>query len=93
MMVQEADSDKDLRLARVLDALAPRLETPKAELVAEIEMRLTELLGVEVGEVFRAVAASQRHDARSMNLDRAHKSALVILAHALAGTVNRADGE
>ncbi len=92
-MVQESDSDKDLQLARVLDALAPRLETPKAELVAEIEMRLTELLGVEVGEVFRAVAASQRHDAQSMNLDRVHKSALVILAHVLAGIVNRADGE
>ena len=92
-MVQESDSDKDFQLARVLDTLAPRLETPKAELVAEIEMRLTEMLGVEVGEVFRAVAASQRHDARSMNLDRVHKSALVILAHVLAGIVNRADGE
>ena len=92
-MVRESDSDKDLRLARVLDALAPRLETPKAELVAKIETRLTELLGVEVGEAFRAVAASQRHDAQSMNLDRAHKSALVIIAHVLAGIPDRADGE
>ncbi len=92
-MVQESDSDKDLRLARVLDALEPRLETAKAALVAEIETRLTELLGVEVGEAFRAVAASQRPDARSMHLDRVHKSALVIIAHALTGIVNRADGE
>jgi len=77
----------------VLDALAPRLETAKAALVAWIETRLTELVGVEVGEAFRAVAASQRHDARSMHLDRVHKSALVIIAHALTGMVNRADGE
>ena len=69
-MVQESGPDKDLRLARVLDALAPRLETAKAALVAEIETRLTELVGVEVGEAFRAVAASQRHAARSMHLER-----------------------
>ncbi len=92
-MVQESDSDKDLQLARVLDALAPRLETPKAELVAEIEMRLTKMLGVEVGEVFRAVAVDQRHDARSMNLDRVHKSAPIIIAHLSTGKANRADGE
>jgi len=36
-MVQESDSDKDFQLARVLDTLAPRIETPKAALVAEIE--------------------------------------------------------
>jgi len=28
-----------------------------------------------------------------MHLDRVHKSALVIIAHALTGMVNRADGE
>ncbi len=77
----------------MLDALAPRLGTPKAELVAEIETRLTELPGVEVGEAFRAVAASLRHNTQSMHLDRVHKSAPIIIAHLSTGKANRADGE
>jgi hypothetical protein len=67
------DTPADEGLARLLSALAPRLLTAKAELVAEIEARMSVLLGVEVREAFRAVAAQQQHAAPSMNLDRAHK--------------------
>lgn len=75
-------------LARLLDDLAPLLDKPKDELVTEIEGRLSELLGVEVGEAFRAVAARQHHAATSLNLDRAHKSALVLLTHVLANLLS-----
>lgn len=82
-MPEESIRDRDSPLDGLLDTLAPRLLRPKAELVAEIETRLTALLGVEVGEAFRAVAGRQRHAASSLNLDRAHKPALVLVAHVL----------
>lgn len=84
------DTDEDERLARLLSALAPRLLTPKAELVAEIEVGMSVLLGVEVREVFSAVAAKQQHAAPALNLDRAHKSALVLVAHVLAEAMHQA---
>lgn len=89
-MTQPHDTPADEGLASLLLALAPRLLTPKAELVAEIEARMSVLLGVEVREAFSAVAAKQQHAAPSMNLDRAHKSALVLIAHLLAEAVHRA---
>lgn len=64
--------------------LGPRLTTAKADLVVEIEARLTDLLGIDVREAFRAVAAAQHHTAPSLGLDRIHKSALVVIAHVLA---------
>ena len=56
-MLTMHDTAEDDRLARLLLALAPRLNMPKAELVAEIEAQMSVLLGVEVHEAFRAVAA------------------------------------
>ncbi len=88
-MMKEGRSEKDSQLARLLDRFAPRLQTPKDDLVAEIEACLTALLGVEVKEAFRAVAAKQNHSAHSMNFDRAHKSALVLLAHVLTEETSR----
>lgn len=84
-----AEESKDSQLDVLLDELAPRLRTPKADLVVEIEMRLTALLGVEVGEAFRAVAARQQHAASSLNIDHVHKSGLVLLAHVLEEAMNR----
>ena len=84
-----AEDSKDSQLDGLLDALLPRLHTPKAALVGEIETRLTALLGVEVGEAFHAVAAKQQHAASSLNLDRVHKSTLVLVAHVLEEAVNR----
>ena len=90
-MVTQRDMEQNSQLADLLEALAPRLHMPKAELVAEIEAGLTALLGVEVHEAFRAVAAQQRHTAPALNLDRMHKSALVLIAHVLAEMASRRD--
>lgn len=76
-------SEKESQLDRLLEALAPRLSRPKAELVKEIEAQLTVLLEIEVREAFVAVAAVQRYQSPSLNLDRAHKSTLVLLAYVL----------
>jgi hypothetical protein len=81
-MIREV-SENEAQLNRLLEALSPRLDTPKAELVKAIEVQLTALLGVELREVFERVAAAQHHPASSPNLDRVHKSALVLLAHVL----------
>ncbi len=87
-MSMQSTTERDSQIPRLLDDLAPRLQTPKSELIAEIEARLTGILGLEVEEVFRAVAERQHHTASSLNLDRAHKSALVLIAHALAKVEN-----
>lgn len=76
-------SEKELQLERLLAALAPRLTTTTAELTKEIEERLTALLGIEVRDAFVAVAAAQRYQSPSLNLDRAHKSTLVLLSYVL----------
>jgi translation initiation factor 2 alpha subunit (eIF-2alpha) len=76
-------SEKELHLEHLLEALASRLTTPKSELVKEIEAQLTTLLGIEAREAFDAVAAAQHYPAPSLNLDRVHKSALILLAHVL----------
>ena len=68
-----AEGSKDSQIGNLLDTLVPQLLTPKTDLEVEIEMRLTALLGVEVGEAFRAVAARQQHTASSLNLDRVHR--------------------
>lgn len=76
-------SENEAQLNHLLEAMAPLLDTPKAELVKEIEAQLTALMGVEVREIFDKVADAQHHPALSPNLDRVHKSALVLLAHVL----------
>jgi hypothetical protein len=90
-MVMERDMEQNSQLTDLLESLAPRLHTPKAALVAEIEARLTDCLGVEVREAFRAVAEQQHHTAPALNLDRMHKSALVLIAHVLAEMASRRD--
>jgi hypothetical protein len=90
-MVTQREMEENMHLIDLLEALAPRLQTPKAELVAEIERRLSVVLGVEVREAFSLVAKRQRYSAESLNLERAHKSALVLVAHVLAEMMNRTD--
>lgn len=58
---ETADGDgNDPRLARLLEDIGPRMQAPKAELVAEVEAHLTDSLGVDLDEALRAVAAEQQ---------------------------------
>jgi hypothetical protein len=68
----------------MLDDFADEINKSKADLISEIEARLSELLGMNVKEAFDSVAAAQQIRGGGMNLNRAHKSALVLLAHVLA---------
>ncbi len=74
---QQTDSEQ------LIIALANELSLSKAELVECVERRLSELLGKDLSEAFRVVAVKQNIKGGSMNIDRAHKSVLVILAHVL----------
>jgi hypothetical protein len=67
----------------LLGLLSHHLGKSKSELVHEIEGQITKLLGRDVGQSFEAVAAAQQIQGGHMNLDRAHKSMLVLLAHVL----------
>lgn len=71
------------------EALAEQLSKSKAELVTDIEKELGELLGMDVRQAFNTVSQIQQIRGGSMNLDRAHKSMLVLLAHALSQGTNR----
>jgi hypothetical protein len=88
-MVTQRDMKQHTQLADLMETLAPRLRRPKAALVEEIEARLTDLLGVEVHAAFRAVAEQQQITGLSLNLDRAHKSALVLITYVLAEMASR----
>jgi len=72
----------------LLDDFADEINKSKADLISEIEARLSELLGMNVKEAFDSVAAAQQIRGGAMNLNRAHKSALVLLAHVLANKDN-----
>lgn len=80
-------TEKELQLEQLLETLAPSLTTPKVELVKEIEAQLTVLLGIKVKEAFIAVAAAQHYQSPSLNLDRVHKSALVLITYVLEKAV------
>jgi hypothetical protein len=67
----------------LLEVLSNHLDKPKSELVREIEGQITRLLGRDVRQSFETVAAAQQIRGGHMNLDRAHKSMLVLLAHVL----------
>jgi predicted DNA-binding protein len=67
----------------LLELLSRHLSKSKSELVREIEGQVTNLLGRDVGQSFEAVAAAQHIRGGHMNLERAHKSMLVLLAHVL----------
>jgi len=76
--------DQETKNQPVLEAVAAQLRKSKAELVADIEERLSELLGTDVKQAFEDIASAQQIRGGAMNIDRAHKSALVLLAHALS---------
>lgn len=64
-------------------ALAKELSLSKADLVEIIERRIGELLGEDLKEAFEIIAAKQNIKGGKMNIDRTHKSVLVLLAHVL----------
>ena len=68
----------------ILAIVAEQLRKSKAELVSDIENHLSELLGMDVKQAFEKVASTQQIRGGAMNIDRAHKSALVLIAHALS---------
>jgi hypothetical protein len=90
MNIVNKDKLSEQEKKALLDALANQVTKSKAELVADIEIRLSELLGMDVKKVFDSVAAAQQIRGGAMNLDRAHKSTLVLLAYVLnTGTRTR----
>ncbi len=77
IQIQQTDSEP------LIVALANELSLSKAELVKYIEYRLGALLEKDLIEAFDTVAAKQNIKGGMMNIDRTHKSLLVILAHVL----------
>jgi hypothetical protein len=73
----------------LLKDLETHLSKSKAELVTEIEENLSARLGRDVRQAFDSVATTQRIRGGGMNLDRAHKSALVLLAYVLSQGANK----
>jgi hypothetical protein len=83
-MINEAENTStDTEKKALLEALGGQLSKSKTELVTDIGSRLTDLLGMDVRQAFDSVATAQQIRGGSMNLDRAHKSMLVLLAHVL----------
>jgi hypothetical protein len=76
--------DQEIKNDPILDVVAGQLRKSKAELVSDIESHLSELLGMDVKQAFEKVASTQQIRGGAMNIDRAHKSALVLIAHALS---------
>ncbi len=70
----------------VLGLLENYLDMSKAELVELIEVRVSESLGHEMREAFKIVRSKQQIRSGEINLDRTHKSALVLIAFALNRT-------
>jgi hypothetical protein len=75
----------------LLEALGEQLSKTKAELVADIEKELGQLLGMDVRQAFDSVTHVQHIRGGDMNLDRAHKSMLVLLAHVLAQSKSKSE--
>lgn len=71
----------------VLGLLGNYLNRSKAELVELIEVKVSESLGHEMREAFKIVRSKQQIGSGEINLDRTHKSALVLIAFALNRTV------
>src|SRR4051812_17219394 len=77
----------------LLEALGEQLSKTKVELVADIEKELGQLLGMDVRQAFDSVTHVQQIRGGDMNLDRAHKSMLVLLAHVLAQSKSKSKSE
>ena len=75
----------------LLEALGEQLSKTKAELVADIEKELGQLLGMDVRQAFDSVTRVQQIRGGDMNLDRAHKSMLVLLAHVLTQSKSKSE--
>ncbi len=69
---------------RVLGLLENYLDMSKTELVELIEGKVSEHLGHEMREAFKIVRSKQQIRSGEINLDRTHKSALVLIAFALS---------
>jgi len=92
MNIEDKDRLSEQEKKALLDALANQVTKSKADLVADIETCLSELLGMDVKKVFDSVAAAQHIRGGAMNLDRAHKSMLVLLAYVLnTRTITKVD--
>jgi hypothetical protein len=76
--------DQEIKNDPLLAVVAGQLRKSKAELVSDIEAHLSELLGMDVEQAFEKVASSQQIRGGAMNIDRTHKSALVLIVHALS---------
>ncbi len=83
MKTEDKNTLTEQRKKALLDAFANQITKSKADLVTDIETRLSELLGIDVKKVFDSVAAAQQIRGGAMNLDRAHKSTLVLIAYVL----------
>jgi hypothetical protein len=90
-MIEQKSVVIDPEKKALVEALGEQLSKSKAELVTDIEKGLGDLLGMDVRQAFNSVSQIQQIRGGSMNLDRAHKSMLVLLAHALAQSTNRSD--
>ena len=90
MVKEDSDPLNEAEKKALLESLGEQLSKSKAELVADIEEKLSVLLGTDVRQAFDSVAATQQIRGRGMNLDRAHKSALVLLAYVLARSTAKA---
>ncbi len=84
MIKADDNSSVDSERNALLESLGNQLSKSKAELVADIEKQLSEQLGMDLQQAFSSVATHQQIRGGAMNLDRAHKSMLVLLAHVLA---------
>jgi hypothetical protein len=84
MVKDDNNSLTDAEKKALLEALGDHLSKSKSELVTDIEKQLSELLGMDVRRAFSEVAITQHIRSGEMNLDRAHKSMLVLLAYVLA---------
>jgi hypothetical protein len=84
MVKEDNNSLTETEKKALLEALGGHLSKSKSELVADIEEQLSERLGMDVRRAFNEVAITQQIRSGGMNLDRAHKSMLVLLAHVLA---------
>ena len=84
MIQNDGNGIMDAEKKDLLEALGGQLAKSKAELVTEIETEVSKRLGIDVRQAFSAVAAAQQIRGGAMNLDRTHKSMLVLLAHVLS---------
>ncbi|MCA1625924.1 MAG: hypothetical protein LC778_19435 [Acidobacteria bacterium] len=85
-MSDKLKEHSDVSGDQVLGLLENYLDLSKTELVELIEVKVSESLGHEMREAFKIVRSKQQIRSGEINLDRTHKSALVLIAFALNHT-------